>query len=64
MTQSSYGDYIVLKLTPHFKLPKFMVQTYDFGEDQLGISVNMIEGKIEEIVEKIRSFWNRCSKKM
>lgn len=35
ITHSSYDDYIVLKLTPHFQLPKFMIQTYDFGEDKL-----------------------------
>lgn len=58
MTHASYDDYVILKLTPHFKQPKFMVQTYDFGEDQLGLAVNMVEGKIDDIVQEIRTVWN------
>lgn len=57
MKQSSYDDYLILKLTPHFQLPKVMVQTYNFGDDQLGLAMNMIEGKIDEIVAKTRSLW-------
>jgi hypothetical protein len=64
MTQASYDDYIILKLLPHFNLPKFMVQTYDFGENQLGLSVNLIDGKIGDILNDIRSVWLQRNSKL
>jgi len=57
MTAASYDDYVILKLAPSFKQARFMVQTYDFGEHQLGLSLNMIDGRAGDIVNRVRSVW-------
>jgi len=59
MRQVSYDDYIILQLPSNFETPKLMVQTYDFGDNQLGLAVNMIEGKAGDMVIELRKIWSQ-----